>query len=328
MFFLLRNNPTMIPYTEMEKIELKVPEESQGDRIDCFCTAALELDFSRNFIQKLIRSGDIIVNGKSIRPNYRVKRDDCVIIHVPEPDTPDIIPEDVSFEILFEDDDVAVIHKPAGLVVHPGTGNWKGTLVNGLMFRLKNLSSVGGTIRPGIVHRLDKDTEGVMVVAKNDFAHQRLSEQFTERKVEKIYEAVVIGKPREAHGIIERPIGRHPVYRHKMTVLEGGREAVTEFSVKKIWNTPECVFSLLDIMLHTGRTHQIRVHLSSIGIPIVGDPIYSKKHDRFKVPYLLLSSRKLVFSHPVTGEQMKFEIPRPAHIADFINRLELRYEIV
>jgi 23S rRNA pseudouridine1911/1915/1917 synthase len=196
------------------------------------------------------------------------------------------------------------------------------------MFRLKNLSSVGGTIRPGIVHRLDKDTAGVMVVAKNDSAHQRLSEQFTERKVEKMYEAVVIGKPRESRGIIDRPIGRHPVYRHKMTVLEGGREAVTEFTVKKIWNTPEGVFSLLEILLHTGRTHQIRVHLSSLGIPIVADPIYSKKHDRFKVPYLLLASRKLAFMHPVTGERMMFEIPRPRHIADFLEKLELRSEVI
>ncbi len=308
----------------MENIELKVPEESQGDRIDCFCAAALELDFSRNFIQKLIRKSNITVNGKAIRPNYRVKPDDCIVIRLPEPDSLDIVPEDVPFDILYEDDDIAVINKPAGLVVHPGPGNWTGTLVNGLMFRLKNLSSVGGIIRPGIVHRLDKDTEGVMVVAKNDLAHQKLSEQFTERKVEKIYEAIVLGKPREAHGIIDRPIGRHPVYRHKMTVLEGGRDAVTEFIVRKIWNTPEGVFSLLEILLHTGRTHQIRVHLSSMGIPIVADPMYSKKHDRFKVPYLLLSSRKLAFFHPATGERMSFEIPRPGHIADFADKLELR----
>lgn len=312
----------------MEDIELKVPEESQGDRIDCFCASALELDFSRNFIQKLIRNNNITVNGNSVRPNYRVKLNDCIVIRVPEAESLDVVPENVPFEIIYEDDDVAVINKPAGLVVHPGPGNWRGTLVNGLMFRLKNLSVVGGIIRPGIVHRLDKDTEGVMVIAKNDFAHQRLSEQFTERKVEKIYEAVVVGKPRDARGIIQRPIGRHPVYRHKMTVLEGGREAVTEFMVKKIWNTPEGVFSLLEILLHTGRTHQIRVHLSSMGMPIVADPIYSKKYDRFKVPHLLLSSRKLVFSHPVSGERVSFEIPRPKHIADFIRKLELREEVV
>lgn len=315
-------------YAVMENIELKVPEESQGARIDSFCAAALELDFSRNFIQKLIRGGNITANGKPIKPNYRVKLDDCIVIHVPEPETLDIVPEDVPFEILFEDDDVAVIHKPAGLVVHPGPGNWRGTLVNGLLFRLKNLSSVGGTIRPGIVHRLDKDTEGVMVIAKNDFAHQRLSEQFTERKVEKIYEALVVGKPREARGIIDKPIGRHPVYRHKMTVVEGGREALTEFMVKKIWTTPEGVFSLLEIVLHTGRTHQIRVHLSSMGMPIVADPIYSKKHERFKVPYLLLASRKLGFSHPSTGERLSFEIPRPKHIEEFVVKLELRSEIL
>ncbi len=308
----------------MEHIELTVPEESQGDRIDCFCATALELDFSRNFIQKLIRKCNITVNGKAIRPNYRVKLDDYIVIRVPEPESLDIVPEHVPFDILYEDDDIAVINKPAGLVVHPGPGNWTGTLVNGLMFRLKNLSSIGGAIRPGIVHRLDKDTEGVMVIAKNDFAHQKLSEQFTERKVEKIYEAIVVGKPREARGIINRPIGRHPAYRHKMTVLESGREAVTEFIVRKIWNTPEGVFSLLEIMLHTGRTHQIRVHLSSMGIPIVADPIYSKKHERFKVPYLLLSSRKLAFFHPATGERMSFEIPRPRHIVDFADKLELR----
>jgi 23S rRNA pseudouridine1911/1915/1917 synthase len=308
----------------MEKIELIVPEESEGDRIDRFCASALEVNFSRNFIQKLIRSGDVTVNGTFIKNNYRVKLHDCVSITVPKPASLDIVPEDVPFELLYEDDDVAVIDKPAGLVVHPGPGNWSGTLVNGLLFRLKDLSSIGGTIRPGIVHRLDKDTAGVMVIAKNDRAHQHLTEQFSERKVKKMYEAIVVGKPKESHGIIDRPIGRHPVYRHKMTVVEGGREAVTEYRVQKIWNTPDGVFSLLEIALHTGRSHQIRVHLSSMGLPIVADPIYSKKHDRFKVPHLMLFSRELVFSHPASGEPMAFEVPRPEHFFEFMRKLHLR----
>ncbi|MCX7678157.1 MAG: RluA family pseudouridine synthase [Spirochaetes bacterium] len=308
----------------MRIIELMVPEEAEGDRIDRFCANALEQDFSRNLIQKLIKSAAILVNDKPIKQNYRIKKDDRIVLHIPEPETLDIIPEDVPFEIVYEDDDVAVVNKPAGLVVHPGPGNWRGTLVNGLLLRLKNLSSIGGIQRPGIVHRLDKDTAGIMIVAKNDRSHQILSEQFSSRNIEKQYEAIVIGKPLHAQGIIDKPIGRHPVYRHKMTVLETGKDAVTEYIIKKIWNTPEGIFSLLDVRLHTGRTHQIRVHLASIGTPIVADPIYSKKHERFKVPYLMLVSRKISFVHPTTRECMSFEVSRPSHIVTFMEKLDRR----
>lgn len=310
--------------SDVKTINLVVPEELEGERIDKFCAIVLEQNFSRSFLQKLIKANALRVNDEAVKQNYRVKKNDRIEIFIPEPEKIEIVPEDVPFDIVYEDDDLAVINKPAGVVVHPGAGNWRGTLVNGLLFRLKNLSSIGGVERPGIVHRLDKDTAGLLLIAKNDRSHKSLSDQFSQRKIEKKYEAIVIGKPAHAYGIIDRPIGRHPVYRHKMVVSDDGKEAVTEYTIKKIWNTPEGVFSLLEIRLHTGRTHQIRVHLSSIGLPIVADPIYSKKHDRFKVPFIMLASRKISFEHPTTQKQMSFEAPLPPHILQFIEKLNKR----
>ncbi len=305
-----------------QKIQLVVPEENHLERIDKFLSAALEADFSRSYIQKLIRNENILVNDLSIKQNYKIKCDDEIEIIIPEPEILDVIPQEIPLNFIFQDSSVAVINKQPGLVVHPGPGNWDKTLVNALMYHVKDLSSIGGKVRPGIVHRLDKDTTGLMIIAKNDKSHAGLVDQFSNREVKKGYSAIVVGKPGEGKGIIEKPIKRHKKYRHKMTIDENGRDAITEYMVKKIWHTRSGVYSLLDIKIHTGRTHQIRVHLSSMGNPIVGDPIYSKKWEKHRVPFLLLASMKLNFKHPEKDETLDFEIEMPEHFKDFINRIE------
>jgi 23S rRNA pseudouridine1911/1915/1917 synthase len=314
-----------IKYNTMpqEKIELTVPEEYHLERIDKVLISLLEIDVSRTYIQKLIKGKNITVNGREIKQNYKVKTDDSILINIPEPEELNLAPRDIPIQIIYEDDSIAVINKQPGLVVHPGPGNWDNTLVNALLFHLKELSSIGGVIRPGIVHRLDKDTSGLMVIAKNDIAHKKLSDDFSSRSVVKKYYAIISERPDEAYGIIDRPIGRHPKYRHKMSVIEGGREAITEYNIKKIWKTKIGVFSALEIIIHTGRTHQIRVHLSSIGHPVIGDQIYSKKWAKYKVPYLMLASIYLELTHPESGEIMQFEAPLPEHIQNFISKLEI-----
>ncbi len=305
-----------------EKYHICVPEENYLERIDTFVTGALEMDFSRSFIQKLITKGMIRVNGKSIKQNYRVKTDDAIEIRIPEPEDLSLVPENIPLDIVYEDESIAIINKSPGLVVHPGPGNWNRTLVNALLFHLKDLSSIGGTARPGIIHRLDKDTSGLMIIAKNDYAHRFLSKKFAQREISKRYAAVIVGKPRKEHDIIDEPIGRHPKYRHKMTIREDGRPAITEFSIKRVLNSRLGTFSLLDVILHTGRTHQIRVHLSSLGNPIVGDYIYSKRAHKYHVSHLLLGATYLEFEHPADGRIVQFETALPENIASFIKKLE------
>ncbi|HOO73556.1 MAG TPA: RluA family pseudouridine synthase [Spirochaetota bacterium] len=304
------------------RYETTVPGENNLERIDKFLVISLEADFSRSFIQKLIKDGNILANGSPIRQNYKVKTDDVILIEVPEPEVLDLVPRDIPLDIVYEDDDIAVINKKPGMVVHPGPGNYDHTMVNALLFHLKGLSSIGGVERPGIVHRLDKDTSGLIVVAKNDRAHQHLVNEFSARRVKKKYKAVVTGKPADDHGLIDMPIARHRKYRHKMAVVESGRDAVTEYRLEKMWNNRLGIFSLLDITLHTGRTHQIRVHLSASGLPIVGDPIYSKKWEKHRVPYLLLASVFLSFEHPRTGDEVSFEVSLPDHMRDFLEKLD------
>ncbi len=305
-----------------DNFELTVPDEYHLERIDRFLTHSMEIDLSRSYIQKLIKDKNITVNAKEIKQNYKVKTDDIINIAVPEPKEMRFDPEDIPIDIIYEDDSIAIINKSPGMVVHPGSGNWNKTLVNALLFYLKDLSSIGGVIRPGIVHRLDKDTAGLMVVARNDNAHRFLTDEFSERRVKKEYSAVVLEKLQNDHGIIDKPIGRHPKYRQKMSVVADGREAVTEYRVNKVWSSRIGVFTFLNVMPHTGRTHQIRVHLSSMGNPIVGDPIYSKKWAKYKVSFLLLAAVSLEFTHPATKKKVKFDIPMPTHIEDFIQKLE------
>ena len=303
-------------------IEIIVPEENSLERVDRFLTSSLELDLSRSYIQKLLKSGAIRINDAVIKPNYKVKADDRIVIDVPEPEPLELEPEDIPLEIVYQDRSIVVINKQPGLVVHPGPGNWNRTLVNGLLYHVHDLSSIGGVARPGIVHRLDKDTSGLMVIAKDDVSHRFLTGEFSDRRVRKKYAAVVVGKPKADHERIDQPIARHRKYRHKMTIDEKGRDAVTEYRVQRVWNSRLGLFSLLDVDIHTGRTHQIRVHLSAAGIPIVGDPIYSKKWEKYRVPYLLLASVMLEFAHPSSGETMKFQVDMPEHMRQFIEKIE------
>lgn len=305
-----------------EKIEMTVPEEYHLQRIDRVLTIALELDLSRSYIQKLIKEENILINGLPVKANYKAKTDDEITVTIPEPEVLDLVAQDIPLNVLYQDNDIAVINKQPGLVVHPGPGNHDNTLVNALLFHLKDLSTIGGTIRPGIVHRLDKDTTGLMVIAKNDAAHKQLVEEFSNRRVKKQYQAVVVGKPRKGSDRIEAPLARHRVYRHKMTIDEGGKEAITDYRLEKIYNGRLGLFSHLMVDIHTGRTHQIRVHLSSMGNPIVGDPIYSKKWEKYRVPFLLLAATSLSFIHPISGEEMSFNIDLPGHITEFLEKQE------
>ena len=304
-----------------EKYLITVPAEFDLERIDRIIPVLLEADFSRSQIQKLIKNGLILVNGSETRANYKAKTDDEIEILISEDEAAVLRAENIPINIIYEDDDIAVIIKQPGLVVHAGPGNYESTLVNGLLYHIKKLSAIGDPLRPGIVHRLDRDTSGLMVIAKSDAAYTSLVEQFSSRSVEKHYAAIVTGKPVKDHSLINRPIGRHKKYRQKMTIDEEGREALTEYTVSKIWHTDIGVFTMLDIILHTGRTHQIRVHLSAMGNPVVGDQIYSKKWEKYKVPYLLLASTFLKFKHPVNGKELSFNAEIPQHISEYIDKL-------
>ncbi|MCU0846730.1 MAG: RluA family pseudouridine synthase [Spirochaetes bacterium] len=304
------------------RLEFTVSEEFGGERTDRFLASVLENGISRSYIQKLIKAGRVLANGGLIKQNHRLSAEDVVTIEIPSPEKLELMPEDIPIEVVYEDRSLLVVNKQAGLVVHPGPGNWNNTLVNALLYSVRDLSGIGGVERPGIVHRLDKDTSGLMVIAKNDAAHRSLVEAFAGRRVEKKYSAIVSGKPPKEHAVIDLPIARHRKYGHKMTVTGDGREAVSEYFLKKMWNTTRGIFSLLDVVLHTGRTHQIRVHLSASGMPIVGDPIYSKKSDKYGVPFLLLASVSLAFDHPEDGRRMSFTADLPPHMSEFIVKLE------
>ena len=302
-------------------ITLIVPEEYAGTRIDIFIYNALEEELSRSFIQKLLKNNHITINEMPVKPNYKVKPDQEIHIIIPQPERSALEPENIPLNILYEDNDLAVIHKPAGMVVHPGAGNTTHTLVNALLYHFKGLSSIGGVERPGIVHRLDKDTDGLMVIAKNDTAHNMLTKAFQTRNIIKKYVAIVTGKPSTPTDTINKAIDRHPKYGHKMTVRDDGKEAITHYTLQEVWHTQQGVFSRLKLQIFTGRTHQIRVHLSSIGLPIVGDKLYSKKWEKYNVPFMLLASTYLEFDHPITGKRLQFSIDLPKHMNDFIKKL-------
>jgi 23S rRNA pseudouridine1911/1915/1917 synthase len=288
-----------------ETIELTVPGEFAGCRLDRYLAAARP-EYSRSRLQALIRNGQVQLRGQPVRAREIVRRGDVVTLTIPPPQKIETEAEEIALEILFEDDDLLVINKPPGLVVHPGAGNQTHTLVNALLHHCPNLSGIGGKERPGIVHRLDKETSGCLVVAKNDVAHHELARQFAGREVVKIYLALVAGTLPRRSGTIEAAIGRHPVHRQKMRVdARRGREARTDYRVLKALGAT----SLVECRLHSGRTHQIRVHLKHLGNPVVGDAIYGK---RGSAPRQMLHAWKLGFIHPRTEEPMLFEAPVPA----------------
>jgi 23S rRNA pseudouridine1911/1915/1917 synthase len=285
-------------------IELIVPNEHAGLRLDRYLALALP-QFSRSRLQALIRGGQVQLQGKAARPREIVRRGLVIILIEPPLQPIGAMPEEIPLDVLFEDPDLLVINKPAGLVVHPGAGNPSHTLVNALLHHCVNLSGIGGKERPGIIHRLDKETSGCLVVAKNDEAHRALGRQFADRTVTKIYLALVSGKLRVPRGMVEAAIGRHPVRRKKMHVdLRRGRAAKTEYRVLKSTGA----ISLVECRLHSGRTHQIRVHLHHLGHPVIGDALYGTKGT---APRQMLHAWKLGFVHPRSQEPLSFEAPIP-----------------
>lgn len=301
---------------------LEVEAKATGLRLDAYLARReLRPGVTRSLVQRLIQAGNVLVGGQARKSGYRVRAGELIEVCLPPPKPSVLRPEEVAFQILYEDEDLAVIAKPPGIVVHPACGNETGTLVHGLLLRCSSLSGISGEQRPGIVHRLDKGTSGVMVVAKNDRSHQALSAQFKERRVEKIYRALVEGRMAAESGRIDLPIGRHPVQRKKMAVLPvGGREAATNWRVLE--ELPGA--SYLEIRLETGRTHQIRVHLDHLGHPVVGDTLYGPKKQHVlgvEVARQCLHAYQLSFFHPVSGERLTFRAPVWPDMEEILNCL-------
>jgi len=296
------------------QIDLLVTAEDAKLRLDQFLAKQLP-DYSRSRLQQLIRGKFVRLNGAVTRPRQMVRCGDKIVLIEPLLEKIDAQPEPIPLDVLFEDDDLIVINKPAGLIVHPGAGQREHTLVNALLNHCATLSGIGGKQRPGIVHRLDKETSGCLIVAKNDGAHRKLSEQFVARTVEKSYLALVAGKMRKAVGVVEEKIARHPVHRQRMSVATNrGRAAKTEYRV--IQSSDRA--TLVECRLHTGRTHQIRVHLHHLGHPVVGDKVYAPRFAK-NFPRQMLHAWKLGFYHPRSGEWKRFEAPLPADFNDAIN---------
>jgi 23S rRNA pseudouridine1911/1915/1917 synthase len=300
---------------------LVVEGEAKGERLDVYLRAKLP-DLSRERIKTLIEEGFILVEGKSVKPSYKLKGGEQVLVRIPVEKEYSLQPKEVPFEILYEDEDLAVIYKPAGIVVHPAPGHLDDTLVHGLLLKLRSLSGVGGELRPGIVHRLDKDTSGVMLVAKNDFAHKKLTQDFKERRVEKEYLAIVYGRLTQKEGTLDFPIGRHPVQRKKMAVVKEGRQALTKYQVLKLFKKATLVLA----KPLTGRTHQLRVHFSHIGHPILGDPIYGGlKPDVPRAERLMLHAYRISFEHPRTGAHLTFAKDPPEDFERYLKLLETEH---
>ncbi|WP_028841267.1 RluA family pseudouridine synthase [Thermodesulfobacterium hveragerdense] len=300
---------------EEKMLELRVEEHDGGKRLDVFLKEKIS-DLSRSRVQELIETSLVLVNGRPVKPSYKIKMQDFIQVKIPDPKPLELNPKDVPFDIIYEDEHIAVINKPAGIVVHPAPGHLDDTLVHGLLKKLKNLSAIGGKIRPGIVHRLDKDTSGLMLVAKNDMSHKLLVEAFKQRLIEKNYLAILYKHLKPQQGKIENFIGRHPTHRKKMAVLKEGRLAITLYEVKKYLNKA-CLVVAKPV---TGRTHQLRVHFSFLGHPILGDPIYGGlKPDAPKPPRLMLHAFRLKIFHPISNIEMEFEAPIPEDFQVYLN---------
>ena len=300
-------------------MNIKVNEENVGKRIDSFIPMVQE-DISRSMVQKLIEQKNIKVNGKETKHSYKLKLNDEIEIFVPEAKEINLKAQDIPLNVIYEDNDIIVINKPKGMVVHPANGNPDGTHVNAVMNNCKDsLSGIGGEIRPGIVHRLDKDTSGAIIVAKNDKAHIALSEQLKNHEVKKTYLALVRGIIKENEATINMPIARSKKDRKKMDVDKDGKEAITHFKVLGRYKNK---YTLLQINLETGRTHQIRVHLSHIGYPIIGDEVYSNGKNEWNVSGQCLHAWKLEFIHPITGKKISLEAEIPEYLKNIIKELE------
>ena len=296
----------------------KINVDEDNIRLDTYVARKVP-EISRTMIQKLIESGDVLVNGDKKKLSYKVLSGDIITINIPEAKEVDLKPQEIPVEVVYEDNDIIVVNKPKGMVVHPANGNPDGTLVNAIMAMCKDsLSGIGGELRPGIVHRIDKDTSGLLIVAKNDKAHIEMSNQIKNHEVKKIYIALVRGIVGEDEATIDMPIGRSTKDRKKMAVVKNGKEAVTHFKVLKRYDK----YTLLEVKIDTGRTHQIRVHMAEIGHPVVGDMVYSNGKNDFGVEGQMLHAKSLDFRHPITGKQMHLEAELPEYFKNIIEKLD------
>ena len=304
-----------------DRFVITVEEEYAGTRMDAYLSAVTDNTLSRSFIQKLVAGKQVCVNGEvKEEKKYKVRTGDVVEMTIPEPVRADNAePEDIPLDIVYEDEDVAVINKPRGMVVHPAPGNETGTLVNGLLYHFRDLSSVGGVIRPGIVHRIDKDTSGLLMVAKNDKAHLSLSGQLKEHSITRVYRAVVWNNFKEEEGTVDAPIARDPKNRFRMAVEAGGRNAVTHYRVLERFGK----FTLIECRLETGRTHQIRVHMAWKKHPLLGDALYGPAKNPYGAEGQMLHAGVLGFDHPTTGRRMEFECSPPPEFTRIVDRLRV-----
>lgn len=301
------------------KQQLIVSEDLAGTRIDKYLSLACE-NISRSYLQKLVKSETVLVNQRAVKSNYKVAAGDMIDLEIPEAVEPEIEPEQMDLDILYEDSDIIIINKPKGMVVHPAAGHYTGTLVNGLMDHCRdNLSGINGVLRPGIVHRIDMDTTGVLIVCKNDMAHNSIAAQLKEHSITRKYYAVVHGVIKEEDGTVDAPIGRHPTDRKKMSINhKNGREAVTHYHVLKRYGQ----FTYVECQLETGRTHQIRVHMASIHHPLLGDQVYGPARCPFQLQGQTLHAGVLGIVHPRSGEYMEFSAPLPEYFQELLLKLE------
>lgn len=300
----------------MEEIIYNIDTCDKGTRIDKFLSEKFE-GKSRSYIQGLIEEESILVNNKKVKSNYKLKENDEIKVFMKEPKELEVEAENIPIDIIYEDSDVIVVNKAKGMVVHPAPGNYNGTLVNALLYHCTDLSSINGVIRPGIVHRIDKDTTGILVIAKNDEAHNKLSDQLKEHSMKREYYALVEGRIKANSGTIDKPLARSKKDRLKIAIVEGGKRAVTHYEViERFKNT-----TLVKCVLETGRTHQIRVHMSSIGYPLVGDPVYGFKKGKFKCEGQMLHAKTLGFIHPRTNEYVEFTSELPENFKVLIENL-------
>ncbi len=295
-----------------------IVDEKDNIRIDRYLSDHCE-GFSRSYLQKLLKSGEVFINGKAVKSNYKVSAGDEIHVEIPEAAVPPILPEKMDLDILYEDADLLMVNKPKGMVVHPAAGHLSGTLVNGLMEHCKDLSGINGILRPGIVHRIDRDTTGVLVVCKNDLTHNDIARQLKAHSITRVYYAIVHGNIKEDEGVVDAPIGRHPTDRKKMSINEkNGKPAITHYHVLNRSGR----FTYLECRLETGRTHQIRVHMASIGHPLLGDSVYGSS----KAPYSGLEGQTLHagilgIRHPRTGEYLEIQAPLPEYFVDLLEKL-------
>lgn len=302
----------------MEILEFSVDGSENGIRIDRYLSEK-NAELSRSYLQKLLKEQGITVNGREVKANYKVQAGDEIRISLPDLSEPDILPEDIPLDILYEDEDVMVVNKPKGMVVHPSAGHTSGTLVNAILFHCQgNLSGINGVMRPGIVHRIDKDTTGALLICKNDVAHRDLAEQLKEHSIKRRYRAIVSGNLKDDEGTVEGPIGRHPVDRKKMAInYKNGKEAITHYKVLERFGNA----TYIECRLETGRTHQIRVHMTSIGHPLLGDEVYGSGKNPYHLQGQALHAMALGFVHPRTGEYLEFTAPLPEYFTNLLEKL-------